>query len=152
MAKIEASVVIDRPVEDVWKFISDWNNAPKWNTWREARGLLEAKVTSEGPSGVGTTVQSRWSTRPHLAMSRIMEYEPGRKFTVEVTSPQMIRGTRESLSLENIEGRTKFNSAWELKFNGLFRLLGAFQIGRFRGFNEARIGNVKRILESEAKS
>ena len=152
MAKFEASVMIDRPVEKVWKFIMEWNNAPKWNTWRGTRGLLEAKVTSEGPSGVGTTIQTRWSTRPNLATSRIVEYEPGRKFTGEVTSPQMIRGTRESLTLENIEGKTRFNSAWELKFNGIFRLLGPFQVGNLRAFNEARVGNLKRILESEAKA
>jgi len=152
MAKIEASVLVDRPVEDVWRFIMDWNNAPKWNTWRETRGLLEAKMTSEGPPGVGTTIQTRWSTRPHLATSRIIEYEPGRKFAGEVTSPQMIKGTIESLTLETIEAKTKFSSVWELRFNSFARLLGTFQVGRFREFNEARVGNVKRILESEARA
>jgi len=144
--------MIDRPVEEVWNFINDWSNAPKWNTWRGTRGLIEAKVTSEGQSGVGTIIQSRWSTRPNLATSRITEYQPGRKLTLEVTSPGMIKGTTESLDLENIEGRTKFNSAWELKFNGFFGLLGPFQVGRFRGFNEARISNLKRMLESGSKS
>jgi hypothetical protein len=29
MAEFEASVVIDCPVEEFWKFVSDWSNAPK---------------------------------------------------------------------------------------------------------------------------
>jgi len=149
MAKIESSVLIDRPVEEVWNFISDLpNNAPKWNIWRGTHGVLEVKQTSAGPLGVGTTVQSRWSTRPYLLTSRIAEYEPGRKIATEITSPQMMRGTRESLSLEGIEGKTKFSAVWEMKFSGFYRLLGPFQVGSLRGFNEARVSNVKRILES----
>jgi len=152
MAKIEASVIIDRPVEDVWNFISDLpNNAPKWNIWRGTHGVLEVKQTSAGSFGVGTTIQSRWSTRPHLVTSRITEYEPGRKIVTELTSPQMIRGTRESLSLEGIEGKTKFNAVMDLKFSGFYRLLGPSQVGSLRGFNEARVGHVKRILESEPR-
>jgi len=148
MAKIEASVMIDRPVEEVWKFISDLsNNGPKWNP-----GILEVKQTSAGPLGVGTTLQTKWSsTRMPQAVSRVTEYEPSRKITAEVTSPQMMRGSRESLSLESIEGKTRFNSEWELKFNGFFRLVGPFQVGSTRRFNETRVGNVKRILESQAR-
>ena len=148
MAEFEASVVIDCPVEEVWKFISDWSNAPKWMP-----GALEVKQTSAGPLGVGTTLQSRWSSRlmAHTA-SRVSEYEPGRKITFWDTSPQWMRGSTQSLGLENIEGKTRLNSVWELKINGFYRLIGPFQVGNVRKFNEARISNVKHILESEARS
>jgi uncharacterized protein YndB with AHSA1/START domain len=46
MVKIVASVLIDRPVEEVWKFVMDLSKLPKWNT-----GILEAKQTSAGPLG-----------------------------------------------------------------------------------------------------
>jgi len=119
MAEFEASVVIDRPVEEIWKFISDWSNAPKWMP-----GALEVKQTSTGPLGVGTTFQSRWSSRLlSLGASRVTEYEPAQRITDETTSPPVIRGTRWSLSLENIEGKTKLNSAWEVKINGFYRLV-----------------------------
>ena len=49
MAKIEANVIIDRPVEDVWSFMLDVSSLPKW-----IPGNLEGKVTSEGPIGMGT--------------------------------------------------------------------------------------------------
>jgi hypothetical protein len=147
MTKIEASVMIDRPVEEVWKFITDLSLSPKWNA-----GLLEVKQTSAGPLGMGTTLQSSRSTRPHLATDLVKEYELGRRFIAEVTSPQMIKGTRESLTLENVEGKTKLNSAWELKFNGFYRLVGPLLFGGVRRANEVRINKVKRILESEAQT
>jgi carbon monoxide dehydrogenase subunit G len=147
MTKIESIAVIDRPAEVVWKFISDNNNAPKWNP-----GVLELKQISTGPLGVGTTLQSRWSTRLSLAVSRITEFEPGRKLTAEVTSPRMLMGSRESLSLETVEGKTKLTSVWELKFNGIYKLVGPFQVGGVRRFNEARVINLKRILESGVQS
>jgi len=145
MAKMEASAIIERPVEEVWKFISDWSNAPKWMP-----GALEVKQTSAGPLGVGTTLQSRWSSRlmAHTA-SRVSEYEPGRKYTLWDTSPQWMRGSTQSLGLENVEGKTKLNSVFEMKINGFYRLVGPLLLGRLRKGNEVLVSNVKRILESE---
>ncbi len=48
-AGFEHSVVIDGPIEE--GLISDLANASKWGLWREAR------QTSPGPIGVGTTFQ-----------------------------------------------------------------------------------------------
>jgi uncharacterized protein YndB with AHSA1/START domain len=50
MAKLEISTVINRPVEEVFAFLSNPENWPKWIS-----GSIEAKKTSEGPIGVGTT-------------------------------------------------------------------------------------------------
>jgi uncharacterized protein YndB with AHSA1/START domain len=148
MAKIEASVVIDRPVEEVWKFVSDWSTYPKW-----VPTVLEVKQTSAGPLGVGATVQSRYSsTRMPQSASRVTEYEPGRKITLYNTSPQRIRGSTQVLSLENVEGKTKLTSAMEMKISGFYGLVGPWLIGRFRKANEVSVSNVKRVMESEARS
>jgi len=147
MTNIESSVTIDRPPEVVWEFITDWSNAPKW-----IPGALEAKQTSAGSLGVGTTLQSKYSTRLlSQGASRITECEPGRKITDETTSPPVIRGTRWSLTLENVEGKTKLNSGWEMKINGFYRLVGPLLVGRLRKSNEVMVSNVKHILESEAR-
>jgi Polyketide cyclase / dehydrase and lipid transport len=50
MARIETSLVINRPIEEVFAYITDQANQPT----RQSR-LLEAEKTSEGPIGVGTT-------------------------------------------------------------------------------------------------
>ena len=50
MVKIEVSAVIDRPVEDVFAFMSNPENDPQWQS-----DTAETKITSQGPMGVGTT-------------------------------------------------------------------------------------------------
>ncbi|MBF8283384.1 MAG: hypothetical protein HW378_2299 [Anaerolineales bacterium] len=43
MVKLEQSIMINRPVEEVWKFMSNWENGPKWDC-----GVVEARQISEG--------------------------------------------------------------------------------------------------------
>ncbi len=50
--KIETSVVINRPIEDVFNYSTDPGNTPEWQT-----GLLESRLTSAGPIGVGSTIR-----------------------------------------------------------------------------------------------
>jgi uncharacterized protein YndB with AHSA1/START domain len=142
--KFEASVMIDRPIEEVWKFITDLSKLPKWNT-----EILEAKQTSAGPLGVGTTLQVRSSNMVENA--KVIEYEPGRKCAFEFTSGP-IKGSIESSSVETIEGKTRFTRAGDVKFSGFYKLVGPFITPRWRREYLASLGNVKRIMESEAKS
>lgn len=53
--KVEASVVIERPVGDVFRFYADEHvrNHPRWNP------ELELDVDSKGPIGVGTIIRRR---------------------------------------------------------------------------------------------
>ena len=53
MAKFESSIVINRPVEEVFALLSNQENNPKWQA-----ESLEVKKTSDGPIGVGTTFHS----------------------------------------------------------------------------------------------
>jgi uncharacterized protein YndB with AHSA1/START domain len=144
MAKIEASVMIDRPVEEVWKFVTDLSKLPKWNT-----EVLEAKQTSPGPLGVGTTLQIRSSNIVENA--KVIEYEPGRKCAFEITSGP-IKGSTENSNVETIEGKTRFTRTGDVKFSGFYKLVGPFITPRWRREYVASVGNLKRILESEAKS
>jgi uncharacterized membrane protein len=52
MAKLEHSVVINRPVEEVFEFMNNIENEKLYRT-----DLLESEQTSEGPIGVGTTTR-----------------------------------------------------------------------------------------------
>jgi hypothetical protein len=53
MARFKQSVVINRPVEQVFAFVSDLENDPPWS------GAAEMRRTSPGPVGIGTTFQQR---------------------------------------------------------------------------------------------
>lgn len=48
MVRAEVSTTINRPVDEVFEFVRDENNLPKWDP-----DLLDVKTTSEGEFGVG---------------------------------------------------------------------------------------------------
>ena len=50
MFKLEVSEVINRPVEEVFAYISNPENDSLWQS-----DTAETEITSEGPIGVGTT-------------------------------------------------------------------------------------------------
>jgi hypothetical protein len=49
----ESTVVIDRPIEDVFAFLSDGTNDPKFSP-----RVLEIEKATDGPPGVGTVYRS----------------------------------------------------------------------------------------------
>jgi uncharacterized protein YndB with AHSA1/START domain len=49
MFKLERSVIIRRPLEEVFAYVGDQMKAPEWQS-----GLTEVRRTTEGPVGVGT--------------------------------------------------------------------------------------------------
>lgn len=48
---VEYTVTVNRSVEDTWRFLTEFENMPKW-----ARGVAEIVAISPGPLAVGTTV------------------------------------------------------------------------------------------------
>jgi carbon monoxide dehydrogenase subunit G len=145
MVKLEMSVMIDRPAEAVWKFISDLSNS-KWDPY-----TLEAKQTSAGPIGVGATFQLIRSRTPKVHDLRIIEYEPPRKTTIESTSGPG-KGTKQQFILEEIEGKTKLTRTMDLKYSGIYKLLGPFSTGMVKREGAADLDNIKRMVESEEQS
>ena len=142
MAKVEASFIVNRPVEDVWKFVADPSNIPKWNPQ-----ILEVKQTSEGPLGVGTTLLAR-STRMPLDI-RIIKYEPNHKFAFEGTSGP-IKGTTNSFSLESIEGKTRLTRTVDIRLSGLYKLVGPIATRRAKKEVGASAANLKSLLEPKS--
>jgi uncharacterized membrane protein len=145
MAKIEESVIIDSPIEEVWKFLIDLSNVPKWET-----AILEMRMTSAGPVSVGSTWDVRRKDK-RIIPQRCIEYEPNRKFSFEVPSG-VAKGTIGTYSMETIEGKTRFTATVDFKVNGFYKLIGPFIIRGERKEGVASLGNLKRILESETQS
>src|SRR4029453_9581804 len=52
MATFENTVMIRRPIADVFAFLADFENIPKWNY-----AIVETHKVSQGPIGVGTIYQ-----------------------------------------------------------------------------------------------
>ena len=63
MVKIDGSTVIARPVENIFDFVADERNEPKYNP-----RMVRAEKVTPGPIAKGTrwlaTIESRGRTRP----------------------------------------------------------------------------------------
>jgi Polyketide cyclase / dehydrase and lipid transport len=152
MVRVEGKgVVIDRSVDDVWRFMTDISNMPHWE-----ENQADWKQTSEGPIDAGTTFQTisrpsigrpfGWEVKTNL---RITEFEPNRKFAIEATSG-FLEGTKISYLMEPLESeKTRLSRVTEFRFHGLARLMRPFQAPLARRDGGVEVSGVKRILESQ---
>ena len=67
-----AARTIDRPADEVWQLLTDWNRAAGW--------LGVDSIRADGPTAVGTALVFR--TRGKERRSEIVALEPGRSVTL----------------------------------------------------------------------
>jgi len=141
MAKVETSVMIDRPTETVWKFYTNLSNIPSLDSY-----IHEAKQDTPGEFGKGSTFSlkmDKWT----LTM-KVTEFEPNRKLVYECVSPSSLKGSTDTYTLETFEGKTKFVETMDVKSNGFFRLAGSFFGNKAKEDSSVRLNTLKRKLES----
>lgn len=144
MARMEMSVVINRPVEDVWKFVTNFDNWAK-----TARSGSEFRQTSEGALGVGATVESRRtilgrSLKLHSIV--ITEYEPNRSFGMTDKAPGLRRASGRYTFEPAPEG-TRVTRSGELEL-GRGRLLWPVFAPLLRRAWRYEFAAVKRLIEA----
>ncbi len=145
MARAEVSTTIKRPVEDVWVVISNVENNPTWSSFAN-----EAKQTSPGPIGVGTTarVVGKFLGRRIESESVITEFEPNRKYSWESKSgPFPLKG---STALEQIDGGTRLNATLEGSPGGFFKLAEPLVISMAKRSFQGDLDNLKDLMEANA--
>ena len=143
MPTITQSVTVNRPVEEVWDFIGSFENTTRWS-----RGVLEARQTSDGPLGVGSTLQTvvKAFGRRRTADYLVTEYEPGRAFAFKVTSGPMT--SRARYSIEPAGAGTRLTASGEAQATGLYKLLAPVLVRTLERHSQDDLTNVKRILEA----
>ena len=145
MATFEDRTVIERPIEEVFAFLHDPANDPKWTV-----GVSEARQMSQGPMGVGTTVVEvvhflgrRWELR-----FEVTEYEPPQKSSIRGSSgPHELAG---SYVLEPVNGATEFTMVAEMSARGFLKLIEPIWAPLARRQMRASSRKLKNLLEAEA--
>jgi len=146
MVKVEGTVVINRPIEDVFAFLS---NPDKSSLWQGM--VLEVKQTSDGPVGVGTTGQvvSQFLGRRMESTYEVTEYELNRKATLKTTSgpiPYM-----NSATLESVDEGTKVTLVAEYEVGGYFKLAEPILARMAQRQAETDYANLKDLMEAQAE-
>ena len=144
MINVEVSTVINRPIAEVFDFVANFENHPKWeNNFQKVR-LLNSTL-----NGVGTTYQCELTLPGQSATSKfeITEYEINKKisFNGEAVGPAKPKG---SFLFESVVSGTKLTLLPRPEFRGLFRLLEPLMAGYIRKQNEEHLSTLKRLLEA----
>ncbi len=117
MVELEYKVTIERPPQEVFAFLSDPANDPKWQV-----GTLETRQVSEGPVGVETAFRqvARSAGRRWEVTYTLTEYEPPVRSALE----GRIGGVRfaGSYSLEPADSGTRLTVSGGMTASGPMRL------------------------------
>lgn len=142
--KLESSLVINRPVETVWAYISDFKNMPIWST-----GTLEVQLTSEPPVRKGSTYLwvGQFLGQRLEVTSEVTEFEPNRAWAYRTLSGPFANAA--AYRLEPADGGARVTISAEGEMNGFFKLAEPVVAAMTRRQFDGILVNLKDILESQ---
>lgn len=147
MAQFKTSLVIRRPVEAVFTFVSNYQNSPRW-----VSGALEHTKVSAGPIGVGTVIRTtgrRMGLR--IEATRIVTaYEPYAKYAFKSEYRQVPLTT--TFLFEATQDGTRLTVVVEGEPIGLFKAATPFVLGAIRQQFEGDLHRLKTLLEEPART
>ncbi len=147
MTQFQTSLVIRRSVEDVFIFVSNYQNSRRW-----VSGALEHTKVSAGPIGVGTVIRTAGRTMGlHIEATRIVTaYEPCAKYAFKSEYRQVPLTT--TFLFEPIQDGTRLTVVVEGEPAGLFKAATPFVFGMVRQQFEGDLRRLKTLLEEQAAS
>jgi Polyketide cyclase / dehydrase and lipid transport len=143
MAKIEGQILIGRPVEDVFDFVADSRNEPRYNP-----AMAGVELLTPLPIGRGTRFRARMGRAGTPMLVELTEFDRPRRLGSRTTSSMM--QTSGTLTLAADGGGTVMSWHWQVRPKGWMRMLGPL-FGPLGGRMERGIwASLKRYLENTA--
>ncbi len=141
---VNGNIVIERSIEDVFDFVADECNEPRYNPQ-----MTRAEKMTDGPIGVGTKFHS------------VMTGAGGADMTIEFTEFDRPRRIAETIRMSNmningiltfasVSGGTCMSWLWDLEPQGVYKMLGPV-IRRIGQRQELRVwSQLKKVMEAAA--
>ncbi|HZJ06590.1 MAG TPA: SRPBCC family protein [Nocardioidaceae bacterium] len=117
MTRFEHSVVIDRPLEEVWGYVNDPGNNPVWQG-----PMIEVRGSAGAPLELGSEIAevAQFLGKRFEITLEVTEHEPMRHSAVRTSAgPVRLDG---SYRFEPVDGGTRFTTEGEVEAHGFFRL------------------------------
>ena len=146
MPQVTYSITIERPLDQVWDFLTNLENTPKWDI-----GVRETRVTSQGLAGLGTTFQN---IGPFLGRESVRDYEvttydPQRKVSVTLRTPsKVIRRAEVTYAFDAVPNGTRLTFVGLIEFAGMFKVLQPIITRRAEEDGRGDLANLKKLLET----
>ena len=143
----EIAIEIERPIDEVWAFVSNAENLPKW--LQEFEAVVKE---SEGPIGRGTVFRYTLGPGHRSATIEVVDWRPGRRFAWD-GPPLRSRGggarPRGFFELSAADHRrTRFVSRYQPQLTGTLALMRPILKRWVRRHRTADTRRLKELLES----
>jgi uncharacterized protein YndB with AHSA1/START domain len=145
MNEFDIVTVIDRPPDQVFAFLVDTDKAADWNPQ-----VTEARKTSDGPLGVGTTLLyvGKFLGRRFESVSECTDYTPNERFSTKTTSGPFHLEIENTLS--SVDGGTRLATIYRGESRGFFKLAEPVIVRLTKKQFETATENLKALIEAEA--
>jgi uncharacterized membrane protein len=142
MFPIIGSITINRPPEQVYGFLADLQNIPKWEG-----EVLEVKVLTEGPIRLGTkfTEKVKMPMKTFTAQCEVTGLDPQKRMAFRAVSPFMQYegeyrvSPAEQGTLVEVDAKASFSGFWKL-MEGMFK-------GEIMKEVQTKLGTLKSVIE-----
>jgi len=140
-----ATVVIDRPIEEVFAFLADGENDPKFSS-----RVLEIKKTTDGPPGVGTVFASTVKDAGVKTSRefRLTEFEPPAKIRWTETSKNAVTAPEGGYDLEPAGDGTQVTFYNVLEGHGIGKLFAPLALRSARKGADQFAASIKAAVEA----
>jgi uncharacterized protein YndB with AHSA1/START domain len=141
--RFEFEVEIERPVRDVFAYVTDVGNLPKWQ-----RATSEAAWVGGEPPGTGARIRqkTRFLGRTMDIELEVTAYETERRFDLRTLKGPISFTVRHSF--QPSDGGTKIQFVGEGEAGGFFRLAEAVVAKQAERESRADFDRLKAVLES----
>jgi len=148
MGVAKTGVRIARPVEDVFRVLSDPENSPKWNS-----NSLKVVNLTPGPMRVGSrrraTVKRMFGMRPYTNEAEMVEYVPNERMVVKSLGGPFT--WRTVIVFERVPEGTAIDWTWIFERpGGMLGLLSPLLPAAMRREFQRDLEDLKRLMESGA--
>lgn len=142
MINLDLGVLIDRPVKDVFAFVSNPSNMTKWNS-----AVLSLEPLTSGTVGVGSKFKTTGEAmgRRIEGEMQIIAYEPDTKCGFQISAgPMQVSLT---MSFKTVGTGTKVSLNAQGNPGGLFKLAEGVMAGQVKSMMEGNLAHLKSVLE-----
>ena len=145
MIHLEFSSLIQRPIADVYAFVSTPTNIPRWQS-----SIREVKPISPGPVAIGSTFQSAGEMigRKIEGILTVTEMEPEKKFGFRGNNGPITVNAH--LTFKALGDGTKLSLAIEAEPGGAFKLAEGLLANQLKSMMEKNFAALKTLLETGA--
>jgi carbon monoxide dehydrogenase subunit G len=138
MLEFENTIRVDCPIADVFAFVTDLENIPKWNYY-----VLEVTKLTGGPIGIGTIYHQVRKTDEQELL--ITELDRNHKLVVK-TLPGSSLSLEMTLTLDEEGNATRIRDEWRLD-SGLPAPMEWLGAGRIKSAVAENLTKLKELLE-----